>query len=76
MGEKARVDMDYMCELTGTTEEEIFVDLKGVIFLNPMYGYGNSTPVSYTHLTIDVFYTNAEGSLVTPEKLPLSLIHI
>ena len=47
MGEKARVDMDYMCELTGKTEEEIFADLKGVIFLNPMYGYGNSTEAKY-----------------------------
>ena len=47
MGEKARVDMDYMCELTGKTEEEIFADLKGVIFLNPMYGYGNSTQAKY-----------------------------
>ena len=47
MGEKARVDMDYMCELTGKAEEEIFADLKGVIFLNPMYGYGNSTQAKY-----------------------------
>ena len=47
MGEKARVDMEYMCELTGKTEEEIFADLKGVIFLNPMYGYGNSTQAKY-----------------------------
>ena len=47
MGEKARVDMDYMCELTGKTEEEIFADLKGVIFLNPMHGYGNSTLAKY-----------------------------
>ena len=47
MGEKARVDMDYMCELTGKTEEEIFADLKGVIFLNPMHGYGNSTQAKY-----------------------------
>jgi len=37
IGEKARVDMDYMCELTGKTEQEIFEDLKGVIFLNPEY---------------------------------------
>ena len=36
-----------MCELTGKTEEEIFADLKGVIFLNPMYGYGNSTQAKY-----------------------------
>lgn len=27
IGEKARVDMDYMCELTGKTEQEIFEDL-------------------------------------------------
>ena len=47
MGEKARVDMDYMCELTGKTEEEIFADLKGVIFLNPMHGYGNSAQAKY-----------------------------
>ena len=47
MGEKARVDMEYMRELTGKTEEEIYQDLKGVIFLNPMHGYGGSTESKY-----------------------------
>ena len=47
MGEKARVDMEYMCELTGKSEEEIYQDLKGVIFLNPMHGYGSSTEAKY-----------------------------
>lgn len=47
MGEKARVDMEYMCELTGKSEEKIYQDLKGVIFLNPMHGYGNSTEAKY-----------------------------
>ena len=47
LGEKARVDMEYMCALSGKTEQEIFEDLKGVIFLNPMYGYGNSTEAKY-----------------------------
>ena len=47
MGEKARVDMEYMCELTGKSEQEIYQDLKGVIFLNPMHGYGNSTEAKY-----------------------------
>ena len=47
MGEKARVDMEYMCSLTGKSEQEIFEDLKGVIFLNPMYGYGNSAEAKY-----------------------------
>ena len=37
IGERAFVDMEYMCELTGKSEEEIFADLKGVIFLNPLY---------------------------------------
>ena len=36
-----------MCQLSGKTEEEIFADLKGVIFLNPMYGYGSSTEAKY-----------------------------
>ena len=34
MGEKATIDMEYMRELTGKSEEELFADLKGVIFLN------------------------------------------
>ena len=47
MGEKAFVDMEYMCQLSGKTGAEIYEDLKGVIFLNPMYGYGNSTEAKY-----------------------------
>ena len=47
MGEKATVDMAYMCALTGKTEQEIFADLKGVIFLNPLYGYGASSEPKY-----------------------------
>ena len=38
MGERAMVDMEYMSELTGKSEEELFSDLKGVIFRNPEYG--------------------------------------
>ena len=47
MGEKAAVDMAYMCALTGKTEQKIFADLKGVIFLNPLYGYGDSLEPKY-----------------------------
>ena len=47
MGEKACVDMEYMCSLTGKSEQEIYEELKGVIFLNPMYGYGNSDEQKY-----------------------------
>ncbi len=38
IGERAMVDMDYMSGLTGKSEEELYADLKGVIFLNPYYG--------------------------------------
>ncbi|MBM6977420.1 DEAD/DEAH box helicase family protein, partial [Intestinimonas butyriciproducens] len=42
MGERAKVDMPYMMALTGKTEKEIYQDLQGVIFLNPLYeGDGN-----------------------------------
>ena len=47
LGEKATIDMDYMMELSGKSENEIFEDLKGVIFLNPLYEYGNSYESKY-----------------------------
>ena len=47
LGEKATIDMDYMMELSGKSENEIFEDLKGVIFLNPLYEYGNSYEPKY-----------------------------
>ena len=36
LSERAAVDMEYMSELTGKTEDEIYDELKGVIFLNPL----------------------------------------
>lgn len=53
IGEKATVDMEYMSELTGKSEQEIFAELKGVIFLNPMHGYGSNTQAKY--LTADEY---------------------
>ena len=47
LGEKATIDMDYMMELSGKSENEIFEDLKGIIFLNPLYEYGNSYEPKY-----------------------------
>lgn len=47
LGEKATIDMDYMMGLSGKSENEIFEDLKGVIFLNPLYEYGNSYEPKY-----------------------------
>ena len=42
IGEKAKVDMAYMQQLTGKSEEEIFSDLQNVIFLNPEYEEGKT----------------------------------
>ena len=53
IGEKARVDVPFMAHLAGKTEDEITEELKGIIFLNPMYGYGNSTEQKY--LTADEY---------------------
>ena len=35
-GKKAKVDIPYMMELTGKTEEEVTEELTGVIFKNPL----------------------------------------
>ena len=53
LSEKAMIDMAYMSELTGKSEEQLFAELKGVIFLNPIYGYGNSNEREY--LTADEY---------------------
>ena len=37
IGEKACVDIPYMCQLTRKTESEIYTGLQGVIFLNPEF---------------------------------------
>ena len=47
LSEKAKVDMGFMSELTGKEEADLYEDLKGVVFLNPMFGYGNSTEQKY-----------------------------
>lgn len=44
MGEKAKVDMEYMCQLTGKSEDEIFNDLSDIIFLNPDYSEKSNAP--------------------------------
>lgn len=42
IGEKAHIDMEYMGQLVPKSENEIFDELKGVIFLNPLYEDGNT----------------------------------
>lgn len=47
MVEKAGIDMEYMCQLSGKSENDVFEELKGVIFLNPLYGQGNPNEQKY-----------------------------
>lgn len=67
MGEKAAIDMAYMMELSGKSEEELFSDLKGVIFLNPLYEYGNSYEPKY--LMADEYLSgNVREKLATAKR--------
>ena len=44
MGERAKIDIEYMKLLTGKSEDEIYSDLQGVIFLNPIYSPNSNEP--------------------------------
>ena len=47
LAEKAQIDMEYMSGLTGKTEEQLYEDLQGVIFLNPDYAAESDSRVKY-----------------------------
>ena len=71
LAEKARVDMPYMMELTGKTEQEICEDLKGVIFSNPRHSsmntYERGTEAPY--LTADEYLSgNVREKLAFAKK--------
>ncbi len=53
IGEKARIDMEFMSSLTGKTEQELYEDLKGVIFLNPLYSESN--PIQEKYINADEY---------------------
>ena len=67
LGEKAKIDMEFMSELTGKTEEELYGDLTGVIFLNPMYDENNHYSEKYftadEYLSGNVRHKLAEAKL-------------
>ena len=64
MGEKAGIDMEYMSKLTGKNEETLYQDLKGVIFLNPLHGYGNVTEAKYLMENTDEMLSAGTGTLM------------
>ena len=51
LGEKARVDLDYMSELTGFDRERLLSDLYGVVFLN----IGSADSQESTYVTADEY---------------------
>lgn len=47
MGERAKIDIEYMSSLCHKPEKEIYDELQGVIFLNPEYNVDNPTAQKY-----------------------------
>ena len=47
MGERAKIDIEYMSNLCHKSEKEIYDELQGVIFLNPEYNVDNPTAQKY-----------------------------
>ncbi len=47
MGERAKIDIEYMSNLCHKREKEIYDELQGVIFLNPEYNADNPTAPKY-----------------------------
>lgn len=47
MGERAKIDIEYMSSLCHKPEKEIYDELQGVIFLNPEYNADNPTAQKY-----------------------------
>jgi len=72
IGEKAQVDMEYMGQLTGKTEEQLFADLAGVVFLNPDYAEG----VNEKYLPADEYLSgNVRSKLAQATELAANNPH-
>lgn len=66
LSEKAKVDMSFMTELTGKSEQELYEELKGVIFLNPMHSDMMGQP---KYVTADEYLSgNVREKLATAKK--------
>lgn len=66
LAEKAKIDIEFMEKLSGKTEDELYEDLKGVIFLNPHYN-GDDEPA---YLTADEYLSgNVREKLSVAESL-------
>lgn len=68
LAEKAKIDIPFMENLSGKTEQELYADLKGVIFLNPEHeAFPESEP---KYLTADEYLSgNVRAKLSQVESL-------
>lgn len=70
LSERAAVDMEYMSELTGKTEDEIYDELKGVIFLNHLESAMMNQP---KYLTADDYLSgNVREKLARAKRMVAS----
>lgn len=53
ISERARVDMEFMHTLTGKEEQELAEELRGIVFLNPLYREENT--LSEKYLSADAY---------------------
>lgn len=82
IGEKASVDIEYMKLLTGKSEDEIYSDLQGVIFLNPVYSPNSSEPkylLANEYLSGNVrekLHTAKENAEIYPELYTVNVKYL
>jgi len=70
MSEKARVDLDYMAELTGQSRETLIKELEGIIFLN----VGSSDSQDKAYVTTDEYLSgNVREKLVQAKAAQAAL---
>jgi N12 class adenine-specific DNA methylase/adenine-specific DNA methylase len=70
MSEKARVDLDYMAELTGQSRDALIKELEGVIFLN----VGTADSQDKTYVTADEYLSgNVREKLVHAKAAQVAL---
>lgn len=68
LAEKAKIDIPFMETLSGKTEQELYADLKGVIFLNPEHETFSESEPKY--LTADEYLSgNVRAKLSQAESL-------
>ena len=77
LGERARVDLEYMSDLTGKDRETLLDELRGIVFLN----VGGAKSQEKTHVTADEYLSGnvreklklAEAAVLTAPSLQVNV---